>query len=38
MVSENEEGMGMGKEGGMGEDEVGLIKGSWFVEDYWYLY
>lgn len=28
----------MAKEAGMPEDEVPLIKATWFVDDYWYFY
>lgn len=38
VLTENEERMRMAKEAGMPEDEVPLIKASWFVDDYWYFY
>lgn len=38
VLTENEERMRMAKEAGMPEDEVPLIKATWFVEDYWYFY
>lgn len=34
----NRERMQMAKETGMPEDEVPLIKATWFVDDYWYFY
>ena len=34
----NSERMQMAKEAGMPEDEVPLIKATWFVDDYWYFY
>lgn len=34
----NRERMQMAKEAGMPEDEVPLIKATWFVDDYWYFY
>lgn len=34
----NRERMQMAKEAGMPEDEVPLIKSTWFVDDYWYFY
>lgn len=38
VLTENEERMRMAKEAGMQEDEVPLIKATWFVDDYWYFY
>lgn len=38
VLAENEERMRMAKEAGMPEDEVPLIKATWFVDDYWYFY
>lgn len=38
VLTENEERMRMAKEAGMPEDEVSLIKATWFVDDYWYFY
>ena len=38
VLTENEERMRMAKEVGMPEDEVPLIKATWFVDDYWYFY
>ena len=38
VLTENEERMRMAKEAGMPEDEVPLIKATWFVVDYWYFY
>lgn len=38
VLTENEERMRMAKEAGMLEDEVPLIKATWFVDDYWYFY
>lgn len=38
VLTENEERMRMAKEAGMPEDEVPLIKVTWFVDDYWYFY
>ena len=38
VLAENEERMRMAKEVGMPEEEVPLIKATWFVDDYWYLY
>ena len=34
----NEERIKMGKEAGMPEEEIPLIKATWFVDDYWYFY
>ena len=34
----NRERMQMGKAAGMPEEEVPLIKATWFVDDYWYFY
>ena len=34
----NRDRMQMAKEAGMPEDEVPLIKATWFVDDYWYFY
>lgn len=34
----NKERMAMAKEEGMPEDEVPLVKATWFVDDYWYFY
>ena len=38
VIAENEERMRMAKEVGMPEEEVPLIKATWFVDDYWYFY
>lgn len=38
VLAENEERMRMAKEVGMPEEEVPLIKTTWFVDDYWYFY
>ena len=38
VVAENEKRMTMAKEVGMPEEEVPLIKATWFVDDYWYFY
>lgn len=38
VVSVNEERMQMAKSVGMPENEVPLIKATWFVDDYWYFY
>lgn len=38
VVSVNEERMKMAKVAGMPENEVPLIKATWFVDDYWYFY
>lgn len=38
VLAENEERMRMAKEVGMPEEEVPLIKATWFVYDYWYFY
>jgi hypothetical protein len=38
VLTENEERMRMAKEAGMPEDEIPLIKATWFVDDYWYFY
>ncbi|MDB1026717.1 hypothetical protein PL692_00825 [Phocaeicola vulgatus] len=38
ILAENEERMRMAKEVGMPEEEVPLIKATWFVDDYWYFY
>ena len=38
VLTENEERMRMAKEVGMPEEEVPLIKATWFVDDYWYFY
>lgn len=38
VLSENESRMRMAKEAGMPEDEVPLIKATWFMDDYWYFY
>jgi hypothetical protein len=38
VLTEKEERMRMAKEAGMPEDEVPLIKATWFVDDYWYFY
>lgn len=38
VLTENEERKRMAKEAGMPEDEVPLIKATWFVDDYWYFY
>lgn len=34
----NRERMQMAKEAGMPDEEVPLIKATWFVDDYWYFY
>lgn len=34
----NEERLAMGREAGMAEEDVPLIKATWFVDDYWYFY
>lgn len=34
----NRDRMQMAKEAGMPDDEVPLIKATWFVDDYWYFY
>lgn len=34
----NEERLEMAKNAGMPEDEVPLIKATWFIDDYWYFY
>lgn len=34
----NKERMQMGKEAGMEESEIPLIKAEWFMDDYWYYY
>lgn len=34
----NEERLEMAKSAGMPEDEVPLIKATWFIDDYWYFY
>lgn len=38
VVAVNEERMQMAKAVGMPEDEVPLIKATWFIDDYWYFY
>lgn len=38
VVAVNEERMQMAKSVGMPEDDVPLIKATWFVDDYWYFY
>ena len=38
VVAENEERIRMAKAVGMPEEEVPLIKATWFVDDYWYFY
>ena len=38
VANANRERMQMAKEVGMPEDEVPLIKATWFVDDYWYFY
>lgn len=38
VLAENEERMRMAKEVGVPEEEVPLIKATWFVDDYWYFY
>ena len=38
VVAVNEERMQMAKAVGMPEDDVPLIKATWFVDDYWYFY
>lgn len=38
VVAVNEERLRMAKAIGLPEDEVPLIKATWFVDDYWYFY
>lgn len=38
VVNQNEERLEMAKAAGMPEDEVPLIKATWFIDDYWYFY
>lgn len=38
VIAVNEERLQMAKSVGMPEDEVPLIKATWFVDDYWYFY
>lgn len=38
VVAVNEERMKMAKSVGMPEEDVPLIKATWFVDDYWYFY
>ena len=38
VLAENEERIRMAKEVGMPEEEVPMIKATWFVDDYWYFY
>jgi len=38
VIAVNEERMQMAKSVGMPENEVPLIKATWFVDDYWYFY
>jgi hypothetical protein len=38
VVAVNEERLRMAKTVGLPEDEVPLIKATWFVDDYWYFY
>lgn len=38
VVSVNEERMQMAREAGMPDEDVPLIKATWFVDDYWYFY
>lgn len=38
VVAVNEERMKMAKSVGMPEDEVPLIKATWFIDNYWYFY
>lgn len=38
VVKPNEERLEMTRKAGMPEDEVPLIKATWFVDDYWYFY
>ena len=38
VVEENEERLRLAKSVGMPEEEVPLIKATWFVDDYWYFY
>lgn len=38
VVKPNEERLEMARQAGMSEDEVPLIKATWFVDDYWYFY
>lgn len=35
---ENDERLRMGRESGMDEEEIPLIKAEWFMDDYWYFY
>lgn len=38
VIAENEQRLAMAKSVGMPEDEVPLIKATWFIDDYWYYY
>lgn len=38
VVAVNEERLRIAKLAGMPEDEVPLIKATWFIDDYWYFY
>ena len=38
VVEENDERLRLAKSVGMPEEEVPLIKATWFVDDYWYFY
>lgn len=38
VLAVNEERLAMARSIGMPEDEVPLIKGEWFIDDYWYYY
>ncbi|MDO4163142.1 MAG: hypothetical protein Q4D56_01970, partial [Bacteroides sp.] len=38
VVAVNEERLAMAKSTGMPDDEVPLIKATWFVDDFWYFY
>lgn len=38
MVAVNDERIEMAKSVGMPEEEVPLIKATWFIDDYWYFY
>lgn len=38
VASVNEERLQMARAAGMPEDEVALIKPTWFIDDYWYFY
>lgn len=38
VVAVNEERMRMASEVGMPEEEVPIVKGTWFIDDYWHYY